>query len=92
MKIVEKSIAKLVEKALQTSPILSAVMGVMETLAIEVHKMALQAASQNRTIAYQQQIIQGLYVRQEMMLGAMQEKSMNIALPDPFKEKVSKPN
>lgn len=92
MKIVEKSFAKLLEKALLTSPILSAVMNVMETLAIEVHKMALQVASQQRTINHQQEILQGLYVRQEMMLRSMQEKSLNIALPDLVKEKTSKPN
>lgn len=88
-----KLLARLVEDALERSPLLKQAVTVGAALALEVKNLGEGVTALAHIVQAHHMALQELYARQGMVLKAVQGNSLDMKMPDGKKdEKGSKPN
>ncbi len=80
------------EKLIINSPIMLKFAVLLERLAREVHNLGTNVANLTQAIEHQQQLMNLLYTRQGAIMKALENKSLDLRMPETKQEKVSKPN
>jgi len=86
------SVKGTLEKLLTRSPLMVRIALLLEKLATEVYKLGQNVVELNQTVEAQQELMQLLYARQNMIMKALEDRSLDMKLPMTKQEKVSKPN
>ena len=86
------SVKGTLENLLTRSPLMVRIALLLEKLATEVYKLGQNVVELNQTVEAQQELMQLLYARQNMIMKALEDRSLDMKLPMIKQEKVSKPN